>query len=94
LSITKQGNATVRRTLIECAQALVKGTPGVKGKALKARQNGNDVKVIDYADKAVLRLQKKYQRMIYRGVNRNKAITAVAREPACFIWGMETGHIG
>ena len=49
--------------------------------------------LIDYADKAVVRLQKKYHRMILRGVKRNIAITAVARELACFVWGIETGHI-
>jgi hypothetical protein len=52
-----------------------------------------DVKVIDYADKAVESLQKKYHHMIYRNVNRNIVITAIARELACFIWGIETGHI-
>ena len=92
-SITKQGNSTVRTTLVECAQALVKGTPGVKGKRVTTRQKGQDVKVIEYADRAVVRLQKKYQKMIFRGVPRNKVITAIARELACFVWGIETGHI-
>lgn len=93
LSITKQGNSTVRRLLVECTQGLVRGNVGAKSKAVNARQKGQDVAVIDYADKAVLRLQKKFHKMIYRGMNRNKAITAVARELACFIWGMETGNI-
>lgn len=93
LSITKQGNSMIRSTLVEAAQVLVKGTIGKKGKRLKSKQMGQDVKVIDYADKAVLRLQKKYHQMIYRGVNRNIVITAIARELACFVWGMETGHI-
>lgn len=93
LSITKQGNSMIRSTLVEAAQVLVRGTIGKKGKKLKSKQMGQDVKVIDYADKAVLRLQKKYHQMIYRGVNRNIVITAIARELACFVWGMETGHI-
>ena len=92
-SITKQGNSNVRTTLVECAQALVKGTPGVKTKRIKTRQKGQDVKVIEYADRAVLRLQKKFHKMIYRGMPRNKAVTAIARELACFVWGIETGHI-
>lgn len=54
---------------------------------------GQDVKVIAYADKAVIRLQKKFRSMIARGVNRNKAIVAVARELSCFVWGIETGNI-
>ena len=52
---------------------------------------GQDVKVIDYADKAVLRLQKKYRHMINNSKNKNKVITAIARELACFVWRMETG---
>lgn len=79
LSITKQENMTVRSTLIECAQALVKGTIEKKSKAVKSRQKGQDG--------AVERLQRKYHKMIYRGVNRNKVITAAARELACFVWG-------
>ena len=92
-SITKQGNSTVRKTLTECAQALVKGTIGVKSKRVKARQLGQDVKVIDYADRAVERLQKKYHRMMKGNKSRNVVITAVTRELACFVWGMETGNI-
>lgn len=93
LSITKQGNSHVRTILVECAQVLVRGAIGKKGKKVKSKQLGQDVKVIDYADKAVLRLQKKYHQMILRGVNKNIAITAIARELACFVWGVETGHI-
>lgn len=93
LSITKQGNAVVRETLVECAQVLVRGTVGKKGKKVISKQKGQDVKVIDYADKAVIRLQKKYHRMILKGINRNIAITAIARELSCFVWGIETGHI-
>lgn len=91
--ITKQGNTIVRKTLIECAQALLKGNYKNKTKRIKARQKGLDVKVIDYADKAVERLQKKFNRLVYRGLNRNKAVAAVARELACFVWGMETGNM-
>lgn len=93
LSITKQGNSLVRTTLVESAQVMVRGVVGKKGKRVKSKQIGQDVKVIDYADKAVERLQRKYHRMILRGVNRNIAITAIARELACFVWGVETGHI-
>ena len=83
----------MRNALVESAQALVKGTPGIKSKAVKARQKGQDIKVIDYADKAVDRLQRKYRKLINRGVHHNKAVVAVARELACFILGMETGRI-
>lgn len=92
-SITKQGNSTVRTTLIECANSLVRGSVGIKPKRVKARQKGQASDVIAYADRAVERLQRKYHRMIYQGRPRNIAITAVARELACFIWGLETNKI-
>ncbi|CDN33598.1 IS110 family transposase [Bacillus thuringiensis] len=92
-SITKQGNSTVRSTLVECANALVKGTIGLKSKRVKARQKGQRSEVISYADQAVERLQRKYHRMIYQGKPRNVAVTAIARELGCFIWGLETGKI-
>jgi len=90
--ISKQGNSLVRKTLIECARALVKGGT-VKSKALKARQKGLPTEVIDYADRAVERLRKRYFKMIRAGKASNKAITAIARELACFVWGMSTGRI-
>ena len=54
---------------------------------------GQGVDVIAYADKAAERLKKRYDRLIQRNVPHNKAIVAVARELACFIWGMETENI-
>ena len=92
-SITKQGNSIVRTTLIECAQALVKANPYIKSKRIKAKQKGQSCEVIDYADKALFRLSKKYHRMMNKGIHRNKIITAIARELACYVWGMETGNI-
>lgn len=91
--ITKMGNAMVRKTLVECTQALVRGTNGKKSKALKKRQEGQEDQVITYADRAVERLQKRFRRMILRGKAYNVAIMAVARELAGFIWGMETGRM-
>ena len=93
LGITKQGNVTLRKMFIESAQAAVRGNPGIKSKKLKARQKGQDSKVIAYADKCAKRLKHKYTRMIESGKSKNVAITAVARELACFVWGMETGNI-
>lgn len=89
-SITKQGNSAVRSTLVECAHALVRGRIGRKSKRVNARQEGQPGKIISYADRAVERLQRKFFRMIAAGKPRNLAIVAVARELACFIWGMET----
>lgn len=92
--ITKAGNNRLRRLLIESAAGLCKGAIGYKSKALQARQAGNRAEVIAYADKANVRLRSKYYRMIRHGKKRNVAVTAVARELACFIWGMMTDNIG
>ena len=47
---------------------------------------------IQYADKANERLRRKYLRIMMRSSS-NIAKTAIARELACFIWGMMTDHI-
>lgn len=91
-SISKAGNSHLRTLLIESAQTIGKGRIGYKGKKLKNRQAGNKAEVIAYADKANERLRRKYYRMISRGKPRNVAVAAVARELACFVWGMMTGN--
>lgn len=93
MGITKAGNRHMRRVLTEAAQAICKGQPGYKSKALRDRQEGNSREVIAYADKANERMRRKYYRMIFRGKKRNVAVTAVTRELACFIWGMMTNHL-
>ena len=45
-------------------------------------------------DKANERLRRKYYKMIRKGKPRNVAIAAVARELACFVWGMMTDCTG
>ena len=80
----------MRKLLTEASGGICKGQIGHKSKDLKARQYGSPPEVIAYADKANERLRRKYYRMIRHGKKRNIAVTAVAREPACFIWGMMT----
>lgn len=93
-SITKAGNGHLRRLLVEAAQGYSKGTVGHKSMALKKRQQGNAPQVIAYADKANERLRRRFYTMtLKKGVNRNVVITAIARELACFMWGMMTGNI-
>ena len=94
LGITKAGNSHLRLLLTEAAGGICKGAVGHKSKDLRARQNGNAAEVIAYADKANTRLRSKYYRMIRHGKKRNVAVAAVARELACFVWGMMTGNIG
>lgn len=91
LGITKQGNSHLRRLLVESASCFNRGSK-VKSKALKARQSGNTKEVIQYADRANARLHQKYRDIQLRS-KANIAKVAVARELACFVWGMMTGHI-
>ena len=91
--ITKQGNTFLRKLLVECAQSFSRASSG-KSEALKKRQEGNAPEVIAYADRANERLRKRYMRLVlHNRKNHNKATVAIARELACFIWGMMTGNI-
>lgn len=92
LGITKAGNSHLRRLLIEAATGICKGAIGHKSKELRSRQDGQSAEVIAYADKANTRLRSKYYKMIRHGKKKNVAVAAVARELACFIWGMMTGN--
>lgn len=95
LGITKAGNRHVRMLLVEAAQSIARGRIGFKSKALKSRQEGNPPEVILYADKANERLRRRYYRMVLRNNKKpNVAKTAIARELACFMWGMLTDKIG
>ena len=93
LGITKAGNKHLRQLLIESAGGICKGVVGHKSKELRARQNGNIAEVIAYADKANTRLRSRYYKFIRHGKKRNVAVAAIARELACFVWGMMTEHI-
>lgn len=91
--ITKAGNSHLRQLLIEAAGGICKGAVGHKSKDLRARQNGNSAEVIAYADKANTRLRSRYYKFIRHGKKRNVVVAAIARELACFVWGMMTDHI-
>lgn len=94
LGITKAGNGHIRRLLIEAAQCYTRGSVGFKSKELKARQSDNSPQVIAYADKANERLKRKFYKMVLtKNKKHNVAATAIARELACFMWGMMTDHI-
>ena len=94
LGITKAGNRHLRMLLTEAAQSYSRGQAGYKSKALRARQEGNDPAVIAYADKANERLRRRFYKLVIgRCKKHNIAKTAIARELACYIWGMMTGNI-
>lgn len=92
--ITKSGNRHLRRLLVEAAQCYTRGTVGYKSKTIKKRQEGCAPEIIAYADKANERLRRRFYKLtLNKGINRNKAATAIARELSCFIWGMMTGNL-
>lgn len=94
LGITKAGNRHVRMLLTEASQCYARGQIGFKSKELKSRQVGNKPQVIAYADKANERLRRRYYKMVLgKSKKHNVAKTAIARELACFMWGMMTDHI-
>ena len=94
LGITKAGNRQVRMLLVEAAQSYGRGQIGYKSKTLKSRQAGNTPQVIAYADKANERLRRRFYKMVLgKNKKHNVAKTAIARELACFMWGMVTDHI-
>ena len=84
--ITKTGNRHVRRLLVESAWSY-RYQPALKGD-LKRRQQGQLPSVQAISWKAQNRLHKKYYRLISRGKESGKTITAVARELAGFIWAI------
>ena len=93
LGITKAGNRHLRRLLIEAAQSYTRGHIGHISVDLRQRQALCSSEVRAYANKANERLRRKYYKMTAKGKKFNVAKTAIARELACFIWGMMTDHI-
>jgi transposase len=85
-AITKSGNSHARWMLIEAAQHY--RLPPKVSKEISARQVGlsREVKAISW--RAQERLHRRYNRLILRGLHRNKVIVAVARELLGFIWEM------
>lgn len=87
-SITKAGNAHLRRVLIETSWHY-RHRPSV-GKKLRARREGQPAATIAMADKAQQRLNGRFQRLVSCGKSTNKAVVAVARELAGFVWAALT----
>jgi transposase len=85
-SLTKTGNGYVRRILVEAAQHY-RHSPRLS-LALRERQEGVSQEVIDISWKAQKRLCKRLTYLIDRNKARNKAIIALARELAGFIWAV------
>ena len=84
-AITKAGNQHLRRVLVEAAHH-VRHQPRI-GPTLRKRRAGAPGAAINIADRAHVRLHRRYWRLVNAGKQPNKARVAVARELAGFIWG-------
>jgi transposase len=87
-SITKVGNAHVRRLLVEAAWH-ARRRPKV-GYELARRQRGQDAAVLERAWRCQQRLHQRWQRMTGRGKPQQKIVVACARELAGFVWAIAT----
>jgi transposase len=87
-SITKVGNAHIRRALVEASWSY-RHRPAIT-KQIKARSQGLSPDVLAYSWAAQIRLCNRYRKLAAsRGFN--KAVVAVARELSGFVWGLMNG---
>ncbi len=85
-SITKTGNAHLRRIAIEAAWSY-RLRPGI-GPGLRKRQEGVPEEIKEMAWKAQIRLSRRYARLAASGKDQRKIVTAVGRELLGFIWAI------
>jgi transposase len=85
-SITKTGNAHLRRIIVEAAWSY-RYRPAI-GPRLRKRQEGVSEEIKEIAWKAQVRLSKRYARLAAAGKDQRKIITAVGRELLGFIWAI------
>jgi transposase len=85
-SITKTGNAHLRRIVVEAAWSY-RHRPAI-GPGLRKRQQGVSEPIEEIAWKAQVRLSRRYARLAAAGKDQRKIVTAVARELLGFIWAI------
>lgn len=85
-SISKTGNAHVRRIVVEAAWAY-RHRPAI-GQALAQRQRGQSPQITQIAWRAQQRLHDRYRKLSARGKSPQLTVTAVARELLGFIWAI------
>jgi transposase len=85
-SITKAGNAHIRRVLVEAAWS--QRYPNVISKQLAERRRDCPEEVLKIAKKAQARLHRKFLRMTSRNKLHQVTVVAVARELAGFVWSI------
>jgi transposase len=85
-AITKCGNQHARWFLIECAQHYA--LPPKVSKELSRRQHDQPRWVKELSWNAQTRLHRRFWMLLQRGLCRQKAVVAVARELCGFIWAL------
>jgi len=85
-SITKCGNAHVRWILIEASQHYLH--PPKVSQELSRRQQGQPRRLQQISWQAQNRLYRRYRALVARGKRPQKAMVAVARELAGFVWAI------
>ena len=85
-SITKTGNAHIRRILVEAAWSYQHRN--TTSPAVAARRRGHPPEIVRIARKAQDRLHRKFWRLVSRGKPAQVAAVAVARELAGFVWAI------
>ena len=83
--IPKSGNRDLRRALVESAWHYLNANPHPKG---LARGQSPAPAARRHANKGVRRLARRRGDMLARGVHKNKANVATARELACWCWAI------
>jgi transposase len=85
-SITKAGNAHLRRIVVESAWSY-RHRPSVGAKSRK-RQEGVPAEISEIAWKAQNRRHKRYMKLMAAGKDQRKTMTAIGRELLGFIWAI------
>jgi len=83
-SITKAGNAHLRRILVEAAWHYTRRAD--RRAAVRKRQQGQPPAVVAVAQQAEQRLYRRFQHLVAGRKLRTVAVTAVARELCGFLW--------
>lgn len=84
--LTKTGNGHARWLLVESAHHYPK--PPKVGRGLAKRQIGQSPEVKRISWKAQKRLHERFHHLAGRGLLRNKAVVAIARELCGFVWAV------
>lgn len=88
--ITKAGNGRIRKLCVEAAWNCSRSNKA--GMRVLKRREGQPGWAVDVAEKAQVRMYKRFQYLTHRGKNRNVAAMACARELVGFIWAILSEH--